>query len=51
LVVKTIEAGTVGAAAGGGALCFLLCSIGERRTIYMSRIAEGILFLIRNQIL
>jgi hypothetical protein len=27
LGVKTAEAGTVVAAAGGGALCFLLCSI------------------------
>jgi hypothetical protein len=27
LGVKTAEAGTVAAAAGGGALCFLLCSI------------------------
>jgi hypothetical protein len=25
--VKTFEAGTTAAAAGGGALCFLLCSI------------------------
>jgi hypothetical protein len=29
LSVKTAKAGTVGVAAGGGALCFLLCSIGE----------------------
>jgi hypothetical protein len=29
LGVKTFEAGTMGAAAGGGALSFLLCSIGE----------------------
>jgi hypothetical protein len=29
LGVKTAEAGTAGATAGGGALCFLLCSIGE----------------------
>jgi hypothetical protein len=27
LGVKTTEAGTTAAAAGGGALCFLLCSI------------------------
>jgi hypothetical protein len=30
------------AAAGCGALCFLLCSFGEWRTIYLSRIADGI---------
>jgi hypothetical protein len=29
LGVKTAEAGTVQTAAGGGALCFLLCSFGE----------------------
>jgi hypothetical protein len=29
LGVKTAEAGTAGVAAAGGALCFLLCSIGE----------------------
>jgi hypothetical protein len=29
LGVKTAEAGTTAATAGGGALCFLLCSIGE----------------------
>jgi hypothetical protein len=28
LGVKTAKAGTTGAAEGGGALCFLLCSIG-----------------------
>jgi hypothetical protein len=27
LGVKTVEAGTAAAAAGGGALCFFLCSI------------------------
>jgi hypothetical protein len=27
LGVKTVEAGTAAATAGGGALCFLLCSI------------------------
>jgi hypothetical protein len=29
LGVKTTEAGTTTVAVGGGALCFLLCSIGE----------------------
>jgi hypothetical protein len=29
LGVKNAEAGTEGATAGGGALCFLFCSIGE----------------------
>jgi hypothetical protein len=29
LGVKTAEVGTVVVAAGGGAICFLLCSIGE----------------------
>jgi hypothetical protein len=29
LGVKTAEEGTTGAVAGGGDLCFLLCSIGE----------------------
>jgi hypothetical protein len=29
LVVKTAEAGMAAAAVGGGALCFLLCSVGE----------------------
>jgi hypothetical protein len=29
LGVKIAEAGTAAAAASGGALCFLLCSIGE----------------------
>jgi hypothetical protein len=29
LGVKTAEAATAGAAAGGGAFCFLFCSIGE----------------------
>jgi hypothetical protein len=40
LGVKTTEAGT--AAAGGGALYFLLCSVGEWRTMYPSRIADDI---------
>jgi hypothetical protein len=48
LGVKTAEAGTTAATAGGGALCFLLCSIGEWRTVYPSRIADDICFLIRN---
>jgi hypothetical protein len=30
------------AVASGGALCFLLCSIGEWRTFYVSRVADGI---------
>jgi hypothetical protein len=54
LGVKTTEAGTAGAAAGGGALYFLLCSIIEWRTIYPSRVAASpmkFLFLIRNQTL
>jgi hypothetical protein len=40
LGVKIAEAGTT--AAGGGALCFLLCSIGEWRTVYPSRVADDI---------
>jgi hypothetical protein len=42
LGVKTVEADTAVAAAGGGALYFLLCSIGECRTVYPSCIADGI---------
>jgi hypothetical protein len=35
LGVKTAEAGTTAAAAGGGALCFLLCSIVGPSSIQM----------------
>jgi hypothetical protein len=42
LGVKTAEAGMVRAAAGGGALCFLLYSFGEWRTIYPPRVTNGI---------
>jgi hypothetical protein len=54
LGVKTAEAATAGAAAGGGAFCFLFCSIGEWTKVYLSRVAASpttFLFLIRNQIL
>jgi hypothetical protein len=54
LGVKTAKAGTVGAAVSGGALFFLLCSVGEWRKIYLSRVAASsttFLFLISNQIL
>jgi hypothetical protein len=51
LGVKTAEVGITGATAGGGALCFLLYSIGEWRTVYPPGIADSILFLIRNLIL
>jgi hypothetical protein len=54
LGVKTAEAGMVGVATGSGALCILLCSIGECRTVYLSRVAASpttFLLLIRNEIL
>jgi hypothetical protein len=36
LGVKTAEAGTAAAAAGGGALCFLLCSIQMKNSSHFS---------------
>jgi hypothetical protein len=49
--VKTAEVGTTVVAADGGALCFLLCFIGECRTVCPSHVSPtAFLFLIRNQI-